>query len=232
MRRELDQYRQIQSKARIVLEKIASSISEDSTELSISNQCIQLLAELGITQTWYYSVPALVLLGSRSCLSISGKNYIPASEKVGDRNLITIDLSPLNGDTWGDCARSFPIPKGRVNFTSQDPEFSQGIDAENILHKAFVNYVQPNMTFEMVFDEMNRKIFELGFVNLDFMGNVGHSIVKRKENRTYFMKGNTTRLDQVDLFTFEPHIRLSNGKWGFKHENIYFFDESMKLCEL
>lgn len=41
---------------------------------------------------------------------------------------------------------------------------------------------------------MNEFIVEKGFVNLDFMGNMEHSIVKTKEDRINIEKGNKTKL--------------------------------------
>ena len=69
-------------------------------------------------------------------------------------------------------------------------------------------------------------IVENGFVNLDFMGNLGHSIVKTKGDRAYIEKGNMTKLGDVKYFTFEPHIGFPNSKYGYKKENIYYFDEN------
>lgn len=69
-------------------------------------------------------------------------------------------------------------------------------------------------------------IVENGFVNLDFMGNLGHSIVKIKSDRVYIEKGNMTKLGDVKYFTFEPHIGFPNSKYGYKKENIYYFDEN------
>lgn len=32
--------------------------------------------------------------------------------------------------------------------------------------------------------------------------------------------------DTVDDFTFEPHISFPDSKYGYKKENIYYFDEN------
>ena len=86
-------------------------------------------------------------------------------------------------------------------------------------------------TFEKLYYHMNEFIVENGFVNLDFMGNLGHSIVKTKGDRVYIEKGNMTKLGDVKYFTFEPHISYPDSKYGYKKENIYYFDENglMKL---
>ena len=68
-----------------------------------------------------------------------------------------------------------------------------------------------------------------GYVNLDFLGNLGHSIVKDKEQRIYIEKGNIERLSAVEAFTFEPHISLPGSLYGFKKENIYGFNNGVLL---
>lgn len=70
-----------------------------------------------------------------------------------------------------------------------------------------------------------------GFVNLDFMGNLGHSIMKDKNDRVYTEEGNTQKISDVKYFRFEPHISIPGSKYGFKKENIYYFEKG-KLVEL
>lgn len=63
------------------------------------------------------------------------------------------------------------------------------------------------------------------------MGNLGHSIVKVKSDRVYIEKGNKSKIGEVKYFTFEPHIAFPDSKYGYKKENIYYF-EGDKLVEL
>lgn len=92
-------------------------------------------------------------------------------------------------------------------------------------------FATPQTTFEELYYHMNHLIREKGFINLDFLGNLGHSIVKHKEDRIYIEKENPTRLEDVGYFTFEPHIGTKNSKYGYKKENIYYF-ENGRLTEL
>ena len=108
------EYKKIQLIAKNVLDEIKSFIKPEISEKEIVEECKLLLKKHGIDETWYYDCPALVLLGSRSCLSVSGKNYVPSEEKVGKENLITIDLSPLKDGVWGDCSRSIVVEDGIV----------------------------------------------------------------------------------------------------------------------
>ena len=52
-----------------------------------------------------------------------------------------------------------------------------------------------------------------------------------RKDRVYIEKGNMTKLGDVKYFTFEPHISFPDSKYGYKKENIYYFDENglMKL---
>ena len=72
---------------------------------------------------------------------------------------------------------------------------------------------------------MNSLIEASGFENLDFKRNLGHSMANHKDDRIYIEAGNKAKFKEVDLFTFEPHIKKENGKYGFKYENIYYFDK-------
>ena len=102
---------------------------------------------------------------------------------------------------------------------------------EELLHFELKKYVSPGTTFEELYEHINGIIKQNGFVNLDFIGNLGHSIERRKDARIYIEKGNKSRLSSVKYFTFEPHIAFPNSKYGFKKEDIYYFNGS-KLQEL
>jgi len=70
---------------------------------------------------------------------------------------------------------------------------------------------------------VNDFILKNGFVNLDFINNLGHSIESSKRKRIYIEKNNKKLLSDVKYFTFEPHIGKNNCKYGVKKENIYYF---------
>ena len=221
---ELEDYKKVQNAAKAVHAQLQEYIDSDSTEETIVESAIRLLAEQGITETWYHNVPAFVLLGSRSCLSISGKDYHPSSEPVGETNLVTIDLSPMLGLTWGDCARSYFIESGVCTTAPYTPEFQEGAKVELELHRAMVNFVTPKTKFCELYEFGNELIHSLGFENLDFLGNLGHSIELIPSNRRFIDQSCKEELGSVRLFTFEPHIKKIRGIWGFKHEDIYYFD--------
>jgi Xaa-Pro aminopeptidase len=219
----LEEHRDIQNVAKLVLEELGPSIRSVDTERSIANRAVCLLEKHGITETWYHDCPALVLSGSRSCLSVSGKNYRPSDEPIGAFNMVTIDLSPLKAGIWGDFARSFFVEEGKSSIDPRACEFIHGMETEFSLHKAMLDYVTADTTFDELYQFANHSIVSKGYENLDYLNNLGHSIVDSLEERIYIENGNTLKLCDVEYFTFEPHVRKSGGSWGFKHENIYYF---------
>ena len=105
---------------------------------------------------------------------------------------ITIDLSPQNNNIWGDYARTIIIENGNVVTEVekiQNDEWRNGLIMEKHLHKAMQEYVTVDTTFEELYYHINKIIAEKGYVNLDFMGNLGHSIVMDKNDRIYIEKG-------------------------------------------
>lgn len=51
---------------------------------------------------------------------------------------------------------------------------------EEYLHEEMCKFVAPETTFEELYYHINGIIEEKGYINLDFMGNLGHSIVRQK----------------------------------------------------
>jgi Xaa-Pro aminopeptidase len=218
-----------QDAARTVFERLPELITANDSEQSIATKAYDMLRELGCPETWYYRCPALVLLGTRSCISVSGKAYQPSEELVGLSNLITIDLSPIHEQYWGDCARSFPVENGKVSRSPELLEFKNGLHFLTQLHKKMLRLVRPETSLGQLFDWTNVCIRESGFVNLDYRNNVGHSIASCKEDRQFIEAKNPVRLGDVKFFSFEPFVRLKGGTWGFKHEDIFFFNQAGTL---
>ena len=58
-------------------------------------------------------------------------------------------------------------------------------DGREITYK-LLRFATKETTFEKLYYHMNEFIVENGFVNLDFMGNLGHSIVKTKGDQNLY----------------------------------------------
>lgn len=229
---ELEQYKKVQGIAKKVLASLKDLISEQDNEKTIAEKAKGLLCDFGAPDTWYHDVPAFVLLGSRSCLSISGCEYVPSLEKVGTTNLITVDLSPSIGDVWGDYARSLVVENGEITYEPSNKVFAEGLAVQLLLHRRMSEFVTPDTRFSELFKFGNDLIKECGYQNLDFHSNLGHSIEKCTGNRRFIDIQCHALLSEASFFTFEPHVRKKGGRWGFKHENIYYFDNEGNILEL
>lgn len=200
----------------------------------IRNICEKFMLENGADSFWYWNVGAFVFSGDETTVSVSGRTYQTSERIIGNNDIITVDLSPQNNNVWGDYARTIIIENGKVIENTEDihtNEWKQGVQMEQYLHKLLIENVTVNMTFEELFYYINDIISEHGFINLDFAGNLGHSIVENKDDRIYIEKGNKAKLSEVKMFTFEPHISTPDSKYGYKREDIYYFKKG-KLVKL
>ena len=227
--RVFKEYRDVQKIAKETIEYIKTEIRPGIPLAEVRRLCEEKMTSLGADSFWYWDVGAFVFAGDETTVSVSGKEYITSDRVIESNDIITIDLSPQIGDTWGDYARTLIIEKGCVVETAckiKCDEWRNGLLMEKKLHEKMKEIVSPLMTFEDLYFRMNEYIKAEGYINLDFMGNLGHSIVRRKDDRIYIEKGNNTKLGDVSYFTFEPHISVSGSKYGYKREDIYYFDNA------
>lgn len=220
-------YTEVQSIAKQTMLYVMSQIKIGMTLVELRKCAEDKMLSLGATSFWYWDIGAFVFSGEETAISVSGKHYKTAERIIGENDIITVDLSPQAGDIWGDYARTIIIENGNAIQNINDignKEWREGLEMEDKLHKELIAWANPGKTFEELYYYMNDLIVQSGYVNLDFMGNLGHSIERRKEDRVYIEKGNARRLGDVRLFTFEPHISRSQTLYGYKKENIYHFE--------
>lgn len=220
------QYSEVQNIAKKTIEFIKNQIHTGMTLLEVRQLCEAKMLELGADSFWYWDVGAFVFAGDETTLSVSGREYTTSDRIISSNDIITIDLSPQNGNTWGDYARTIIIEDDKVVEVSNvsNAEWKNGLLMEEFLHEEMCKFVTPNTTFEELYYYINGIIEEKGYINLDFIGNLGHSIVRHKDDRVYIEKGNKIPLGDVAYFTFEPHISIPGSKYGYKKENIYYFE--------
>ncbi|WP_286172060.1 M24 family metallopeptidase [Arthrobacter sp. JUb115] len=224
----------MQAIARETMKVAQQSIRPGQNLTAVRELCEQTMLSLGADSFWYWGIGAFVFCGTDTIQSVPGKSYKTADRVIQAEDIITIDLSPQRNEIWGDFARTIIVENGeplQESKLTKRQEWREGILAEEQLHAALIGVARPAMTFEELHTRMNAHILELGFENIDFLGNLGHSIERKSADRVYIEPGNTLRLDEVELFTFEPHIRRPNGDFGFKHENIYQFNGAV-LAEI
>lgn len=214
--------------------KQTMSYIKTQIKVGMSLQELRQIAEskmlaLGASSFWYWNIGAMVFSGKETTLSVSGKRYRTAKKLIKENDIITVDLSPQFDNICGDYARTIIIENGNVvnNVNNiRNIEWKDGLLMEEKLHKKLMSLATPQTTFEELFLYFNSYITINGYNNLDFLGNLGHSIELCKENRIYIEKGNKATLGSVNFFTFEPHIAIKASNFGFKKENIYYFEKS------
>ena len=223
------QYTDVQNIAKKTMKFIKAYVKPGMTLLEIRHLCENKMMELGADSFWYWDIGAFVFSGDETTRSVSGKVYATSERVIEENDILTIDLSPQHGNIWGDYARTLIVENCKVvemDHVSNE-EWKNGLLMEVYLHEEMCKFVTPKTTFEELYDYINGIIEEKGYINLDFLGNLGHSIVKHKNDRVYIEKGNKMSLGDVAYFTFEPHISVPGSKYGYKKENIYYFDNGI-----
>lgn len=227
-------YFDMQNLNRETIEFTKQSIYVGMPLAELKSICEQFMLDNGADFFWYYGVGAFIFSGNETTISVSGRKYKVTDKFIQENDIITIDLSPQHKRIWGDYARTIIVENGKViNNTSEisHTEWKNGLQMEELLHNELIEFVNTETTFEQLYYHINSIIENSGYVNLDFLGNLGHSIEKSKIRRRYIEKDNKMKLSDVKYFTFEPHISIPNSDYGYKMENIYYFKNG-KLKEL
>ena len=224
------EYRQVQAIAKETMKRIRTEVKPGMALAEVRKRCEKHLLALGADSFWYYDVGAFVFCGDETALSVSGRTYQTRERILAENDILTIDLSPQCGCIWGDYARTIILENGVVVDEIdqiRNAEWKKGLQMEEKLHEELFRIASSDMAFEQLYEHMNTFIAEHGFINLDFNGNLGHSIVKQKDDRIYIEKGNHQKLGDVSFFTFEPHISVAGSRYGYKKENIYYFENGI-----
>ena len=227
---DVEAYRSVQDMNRKTISYLTEHIAAGMTLCEVRNLCEEYLKGLGADSFWYYGVGAFVFSGEDTAVSFSGREYVTPETVIRENDIITVDLSPQRDMIWGDHARTVIVEDGRAvrdETEIMNDEWKEGVCVEKELHEQMKRFVSPETTFEELYEAMNGAINEKGYVNLDFNGNLGHTIVKNRDERIYIERGNLVRLGEVSMFTFEPHIALTGGRYGYKREDIYYFEDGI-----
>ena len=75
-------YRSVQNIAKDVMSLLVDYICPGVTEKQIAQKAIELFHHKRVVEFWYYGIAALVLVGRRTTISVSGKDYAPTEETV------------------------------------------------------------------------------------------------------------------------------------------------------
>ena len=221
------EYRQIQQIARQTIEDVKGAIRPGMRLAQVRELCEQRMLELGADSFWYHGIGAFVFSGDETAISVSGRQYVTSDRLIAEDDIVTIDLSPQKNGAWGDYARTIVLEGGVVRKSLSDirhEEWRAGLAMQARLHGELLSFATPQTTFHELHAHINALLSREGFVNLDFHGNLGHSICRHMDERVYTEAGNLAPLASAVLFTFEPHIGLPGSPYGYKKESIYYFE--------
>jgi len=194
-------YSQVQQIAKDTMDYAREMIKPGMNLLELRELLDNKMLELGADSFWYWDVGAFIFAGDETTVSVSGTEYQTSDRIIAENDIVTIDLSPQIGNIWGDYARTIIVENGIVVNKDNifNKEWKNGLLMEDILHLELMDYATPNTTFEELYYHINGIIQEKGFINLDFLGNLGHSIVRDKKDRVYTEKGLHLNLTLVFL---------------------------------
>ena len=216
--------------ARTAMDEIKKFIKPGVTEREIRREVECMLIRHGSTSFWYHGIGALVHVGRRTLVSQGGRGYRVTDTAVREKDIITLDLAPTVDGAWGDFARTIFVENGQVVENEddvQDEKYRYALECEKELHKHVMEIAKPDMTFEELFLQVNRKLTEMDAINLDYSGNWGHSVNVLQEERVYIKPRYHEKLGDYVGFTFEPHLQCRDYSFGIKRENIYYFREGV-----
>ena len=172
------QYKEVQLIAKQTMDFIRKMILPGMKLIEVRKICEDKMLELGADSFWYWDIGAFIFSGDETTKSVSGKEYKTSDRYIEENDIVTIDLSPQCNHIWGDFARTIIIEEGYVvdNINCiQKAEWKAGLLMEQRLHKELLDCVDDRTTFEELFDHLNTRSVSEDFINLDFLGNLGHS---------------------------------------------------------
>jgi len=232
MHQDFQYHKNIQIAVKSVLEKLPKYINSDATEKSIAFAVKNLLDMERRNFQWFHDLQISVSSGQDTKRSAPSKYATPGTDKVGHSNLINVDLRSIDVDCVGDCSRSYVIENSKVVEQPETSYMAEGLNVAYKIHEKMKEFFLDTTTCNELYEFTNNLVIEQGFENLVPNNNFGHSFSSSTESRFFIERSNTSKLSEVDFFSFNIHICKQNSMWGFRYENIYFVNQYGNLEEL
>ena len=121
---DLMDYQAVQKIAKDTINYIKAEIRSGMSLKKVRSLCETKMRELGADSFWYYDIGAFVFSGDETTISVSGREYSTSDRMIALDDIITIDLSPQVGNTWGDYARTVIIQNGEA-VQSDEKKFQE-----------------------------------------------------------------------------------------------------------
>lgn len=135
-------------------------ISEKEIELAVGAY----LAAEGIAHVW-----TITNVGLGENAKICFPTHPPTDNLAGERDLAMIDVHPITPDGfWGDCTR--------CGITGDYPEARGALADLTAIHHETLASCRPGMPASALFGLSQERLTGEGFVLLDLLANIGHSL--------------------------------------------------------
>ena len=232
MHQDIKYHKNTQIAVKTVLDKLPKYIDGSASEKSIAFAVKNLLEMERQKFQWFHDIHISVSSGQDTKRSKTSKYSQPGDDKIGNSNLINVDLKSVEDTCVGDCSRSYVVENGSVVIEPETIFMAEGMNTAHLIHERMKEFIADSTRFHDLFVFTDELLVALNFENLVINNNFGHSISHDGDARSYIEKSNLSNISDVDFFSYNIHICKKNSMWGFRYENIYFINKYGNIEEL
>lgn len=153
---------------------------------------------------------------TRVCFPTQG----PGAQQAADSDVLMVDVHPITADgSWGDCTRCVVI--------GDYPDAVQALQDLERIHYETLALCRPGMPANELFGLSHQRLTAEGFILLDLLGNIGHSLTAGAAYTHGFIDaGNDTPM--WGAWAIEPFAQ--RGEVAVKVEDLVWFGRD--ACEI
>ena len=141
-----------------------AALEPGKTEQDIDLVVSDFLAQNGVEHVWTITNVGLGE-NTKVCFPTNGPGALEAKE----RDVLMLDVHPITPEGfWSDCTR--------CRVLGDWPEAKQALADLERIHEATLAYCRPGMPAKELFGFCHEKLVADGFLLLDLLGNIGHSL--------------------------------------------------------
>ena len=184
-------------------------------EVEVEQQVHTYLQQHGAVGIWTITNVGLGE-NTRVCFPTQG----PGEQIAAEQDVLMVDVHPITADgSWGDCTRCAII--------GDYPEATQALRDLERIHYETLALCRPGMPANELFALSHQRLTQEGFILLDLLGNIGHSLTAGAAYTQGFIDaGNATPM--WGAWAIEPFAR--RGEVAVKVEDLLWFGR--EGCEI
>ncbi|KQN46294.1 dipeptidase [Serratia sp. Leaf50] len=185
------------------------------SEIEVEQRVHDFLLEQGAQGIWTITNVGLGE-NTRVCFPTQG----PGEQRAGERDVLMVDVHPITADgSWGDCTRCAVI--------GDYPAAEQALKDLERIHDETLALCRPGMPASELFGLSHQRLTQEGFILLDLLGNIGHSLTAGAAYTHGFIDaGNNTPM--WGAWAIEPFAQ--RGEVAVKVEDLVWFGR--EGCEI